>query len=348
MQNQTVTAHVISHTHWDREWYQTFDEFRINLVDLIDTLLDILDREKEYKFFLLDGQTVILEDYLEIRPGAEERLKRHIRKGRILIGPWYVLSDEFLASGEALIRNLLLGHQIAKRFGGIMKVGYLPDTFGHISQMPQILKGFGIDSAVIWRGLGGKPGELKSEFLWRSPDGTRVLTIHLQDKMGYANAWNISSCKNFDELHEKIALLKKDRVAYATTKHLLFMNGCDHLLPDPKVIEIIKNVNREMAGTVFVHSNLPDYISQIRRSKPRLAIRAGEFRSTKNTSIYAGVLSTRMYIKQINGRLQNKLQNWAEPFMAINWMLGNKYPGHLLRQAWKYILQNHAHDSICG
>ena len=156
------TYFVISHTHWDREWYQPFQEFRVRLVRLVDRLLDLLAADPHFRYFMLDGQTVLLEDYLAVRPQREVDLRRHIQAGRILVGPWYVLPDEFLVSPESLIRNLLLGGRISQRFGATMPVGYIPDTFGHISQLPQMFRGFGLDSAALWRGLPPLP----TEFTW--------------------------------------------------------------------------------------------------------------------------------------------------------------------------------------
>ena len=141
--------HLISHTHWDREWYRTFQQFRMKLVELVDSLLEILETDPDFKHFNFDGQTIVLEDYLEIKPQNEERLKKQIQDGRIAVGPWYILFDEFLVSVEATVRNLILGHRIAKEFRKMMNVDYIPDPFGHISQMPQILRGFGIDNIIL-------------------------------------------------------------------------------------------------------------------------------------------------------------------------------------------------------
>ena len=138
---EPVTLLVVSHTHWDREWYLPFQLYRIKLVRLIDRLLAILDSDPAYAYFMLDGQTVVLEDYLEVRPERRADLEGYIRSGRVLAGPWYILPDEFLVGGEAVIRNLLRGHAIARQFGGVMEVGYVPDPFGQISQLPQILRG---------------------------------------------------------------------------------------------------------------------------------------------------------------------------------------------------------------
>ncbi len=150
---ENKTVFVIPHTHWDREWYAPFQLFRIRLVHLMDNLLNLLERDPDYTHFNLDGQTIVLKDYLEIRPEKRPLLEKLIQQRRIGVGPWFVLPDEFLVSGESLVRNLLLGHRIAAEFGHVQKVGYIPDTFGHIAQLPQILQGFNIPYAMHFRGL---------------------------------------------------------------------------------------------------------------------------------------------------------------------------------------------------
>ena len=212
---------IVPHTHWDREWYQTFQQFRVRLVHAVDKLLDILDGDPQFSHFMLDGQTIVLDDYLEVRPEQEERLKRYTRSGRIQVGPWYLQPDEFLVSGESLVRNLQFGLQRASEFGGHMRVGYVPDTFGHIAQLPQILRGFGIDNAVFWRGVGAEAH--KSEFYWAAPDGTQVLVIHLADALGYSNARDMPL--NTQEFVARVELLTASLLPKATTNTLLFMNG---------------------------------------------------------------------------------------------------------------------------
>ena len=155
------TVYVIPHTHWDREWYATFQQFRVRLVHGLDALIEFLERDPSFTHFFLDAQTFVLHDYLEIRPEKRDILQKFVRDRRLGVGPWYVLPDEFLVSGESLVRNLLLGHRLANDFGHVQKVGYIPDTFGHISQLPQILRGFDIPFAMHFRGL--DEGDLKSE-----------------------------------------------------------------------------------------------------------------------------------------------------------------------------------------
>ena len=142
---------LVLHTHWDREWYLPLENFRMRLVDLIDNLLDILDKDNQYRFHL-DAQTIVLEDYLAIRPHRRSILEKHIREGRILVGPWYVQNDFYLSSGEATVRNLLIGMKTAEKFGKCAMVGYTPDQFGLCSQLPQIFAGFGIKYHLFGRG----------------------------------------------------------------------------------------------------------------------------------------------------------------------------------------------------
>lgn len=345
--------HVVSHTHWDREWYRTFEEFRYRLVGVVDRLLETLDQEPEYRYFMLDGQTIVLEDYLEIRPEREEELRRHVRDGRIQIGPWYVLPDEFLVSGEALVRNVLRGWKVAERFGPPMRVGYIPDTFGHLAQMPQILRGFGIDTAVFWRGLSGGPDEVRSEFRWEAPDGTAVLAIHLPDEYGYSSLADLPTDvpSAVENVRRKLAAL----TPHATTPYILLMNGTDHIAPEPRLPEIIRGVNEALRGeATLVHSTLPSYVEKVGDAASKLPVRRQEFRDTNRklgtrwNYILAGVLSARMYLKQANQACQTALEKWAEPFGSIVWRLGGDYPGGFLDYAWRLLLQNHPHDSICG
>ena len=183
MSDKPFHAIMVSETHWDRAWYVPLETFRMRLVRLIDRVIRILDNDPDFKSFMLDGQMIPIEDYLEIRPERRGDLERLVRAGRLSVGPWYVLADEYLVSPEALIRNLIVGIRQARSLGGAMLEGYVPDAFGHINQLPQILQGFGIGSAVFWRGVGDEGEELGNEFTWQAPDGTGVLAVHLRGRL---------------------------------------------------------------------------------------------------------------------------------------------------------------------
>jgi len=182
-------CHFISNTHWDREWRFSMQRTRYMLVYMMDMLLDIFEKEPEFKSFHLDSQTVPLQDYLEIRPEKKETVKNLIEEKKLLVGPWFCLPDEFSVSGESLVRNLLLGHKIAKDMGHVSKTGYSPFGWGQISQMPQIYKGFGIDFAAFYRGVstGAAPN---SEYIWQGADGTRIVASRLAMRPRY-NVWYV-------------------------------------------------------------------------------------------------------------------------------------------------------------
>jgi mannosylglycerate hydrolase len=341
------TLHIVSHTHWDREWYRTFQQFRFRLVRLMDELLDILERDPDYRFFLLDGQTVVLEDVLDVRPDLEEPLRRQVRAGRLLIGPWFVLPDEFLVSPEALVRNLLQGRRTCQDWGARMEVGYTPDSFGHIAQLPQLLRGFGIETAVFWRGVGEAP----LEFRWAAPDGTTVLVCHLRDS--YSNAAMLPADE--EGFVAGLAQARDSLAPHAATSHLLLMQGTDHMRPRADLPRLLASASTRLPDRLL-HSNLPAFVSAVRAELGEaglqaLPLRSGEMRDPRRAHLLPGVLSTRMWIKQRNHTGQTLLERWAEPFAALAEVevqtAGLCLPAHI-RRAWKYLLENHPHDSICG
>ncbi len=324
---------------------------------------------------MLDGQTIVLDDYLEVRPEHAERLKNYIRSGRVQVGPWYLQPDEFLVSGESLVRNLQIGLGQAAEYGEQMRAGYVPDCFGHIAQLPQILRGFGIDNAVFWRGVGAEAH--KSEFFWAAPDGTQVLVIFLAGAMGYSNARDMPLVP--EEFASRVELLATPLLPKATTNTLLFMNGSDHLEPQdglPKTIEaantLLAHINPERQKLIThygpleidgqvkhvdsIHvriGTLPQYIQAVQQQIEHspgtsLQVLSGEMRSSQYSHLLPSVLSTRMWIKQQNTATEHLLERWVEPLTAWAWKLGAPYPKGFVKLAWKYLLQNHAHDSICG
>lgn len=339
------TAHIISHSHWDREWYFPLEQYRIRLVDMIDRLLDTLEQDGSYRAFLLDGHTALVEDYLAVKPQNEGRLAAQIQAGRIQIGPWYILPDQMLVSGEAHIRNYLMGEGICARFGRNMRLGYAPDAFGHPSQLPQIYRKLGLGEILFWRGL---TDEIKTnEFVWQGPDGSEILGCNLG--YGYGNCPNLPG--------EPRAFL--DRVAYVVRHYaprsngnvILIMNGRDHLEAQEHIPAMVGAAN-ELGGEIrVVHSTLPDYMADLRASLnlSSLPRHTGALYDSGRVALLEGTLSTRMYLKQHNQAVEDLYESWAEPFSSISHIAGaGEYPADLLRHGWRFVLQNHPHDSITG
>ncbi|MFF2158266.1 alpha-mannosidase [Paenibacillus chitinolyticus] len=351
------TAHIISHTHWDREWYLPYEKHHVRLVKLVDTLLDKLDAGPDYKSFYLDGQTIILEDYLQVRPEQKERLEKYIREGRIFIGPWYILQDAFLTSPEANVRNMQIGHQDAKKYGQISKIGYFPDTFGIYGQAPQILQQAGIRNAFFGRGV--KPTGFNntvsdsgyessfSELIWEGTDGSKVLGVLFAN--WYSNGNEVPAGE--EEAKEYWARKLADAEKYASTGELLFMNGCDHQPIQLDLPEAIETARKLYPDTEFVHSNFAAYLEALGDSVEReLSSVKGELRSqrTDGWSTLVNTASARVYLKQMNQEGQALLEKVAEPLASFAHLLGEQYPHHLFTYAWKTLMQNHPHDSICG
>jgi len=348
------TIHLVSHTHWDREWYLPFQHFRLKLVQLVDDLLALMDSGPDYRTFMLDGQTIVLEDYLQMRPEKEQKICELVQAGRLLIGPWHVLPDEFLVSPESLIRNLLTGERVSRRFGPKMQLGYIPDPFGHIGQMPQILRGFDIDSACLQRGLDDQP----CEFWWQAPDGSRVLLVYMRD--GYGNA-ALLPAEPGDDFVKEVRRLSASLAPYCQTPNILLMQGTDHMPAVPATAAAIEYARDRLDGARLVHSTLPAYLQAVKtalqKNPVELPVITGELRSSKRFHLLPGVLSARTWIKQRNHACETVLEKWAEPFSTLaTLLLGDPQPGSgrltapdaVLRQAWHLLLENQPHDSICG
>ena len=335
--------YFVVHTHWDREWYQPFQQMRARLVAMADRMIPLVD-SGEIPSFHFDGQTIVLDDYLEIRPEMASRLKRLIRARKIQVGPWYVLADSFLVSGEALIRNLEIGMAAARKFGRPLDVGYLPDQFGHIGQLPQILAGFGFRTAVLWRGVGANV--TRNRFVWEAPDGSSVLTVYLPH--GYSNGANLP-LESVDRFLSRASAIAEGERAFALDTPILVMNGTDHAAPDPRLMTRIREA-RETSKMSFEAGPLETIVNRIAEAPlDGTSSYCGELRSPLRAHLLPGVTSARTWIKQRDFQNCYALERLADPLAALANARGAG--GGLdawLEAAWKLELQNHPHDSICG
>jgi alpha-mannosidase len=352
---------IISHTHWDREWYLPFEQFRLKLVDLVDRLLELLDRDPRFRFHL-DAQTIVLEDYLAIRPGRRDMLAAHIRAGRIFVGPWYVQNDFFLVSGEATVRNLLAGIRIAESFGRCSRTGYAPDQFGLISQLPQIFNGFGIRDCVFGRGYAFfKPRPDRSgldleprpaELTWRSPDGSSVLGINLAS--WYNNAQRFSS--DPAKARKLVDKIERDLGPRCLTSLRLLMNGVDHLEAQEDLSAVIDGLTVSFGDEATVtQASLEEYTVALEQALAQLPpgslpVAIGELRQGSEYDILQGTLSSRIALKAANVKAQNRLESMLEPLWCMVLLAGGerRYPKDTMDHLWKLLMQNHPHDSICG
>lgn len=349
------TVHIVSHSHWDREWYLPWEAHRMRLVELFDDLLELFESDPEFKSFHLDGQTIVLDDYLEIRPQNRERLQRYIDEGRLVIGPFYILQDDFLISSEANVRNSLIGHLESQKWGRTPKIGYFPDTFGNMGQAPQLLQQAGIDVAFFGRGVKpvGFANEVLSdeafqspysEMIWEGADGSSVLGILFANWYSNGNEIpvDLEEARVFWE--QKLKEVRK----YASTSQYLLMNGCDHQ-PVQKNLSQALAVARKLYPEInFVHSTLEDYVEAVRAELPaHLSTVKGELTSQETDGWYtlANTASSRVYLKQAFDQASQLLEQVVEPLVVLT---GDEAPRDELQYAWKLLLQNAPHDSICG
>ncbi len=331
---------IVPHTHWDREWYEPFQTFRLKLVRLIDDLLDLLERDGSYRDFLLDGQLAVLDDYLEVRPENEARVRALAASGRITVGPWYVLMDEFLVSGETLVRNLQAGIARGAGFGGVMDVGYLPDMFGHIAQMPQLLQQAGFEHAVVWRGV---PSAVdRSAFVWSAPDGSSVRAEYLP--AGYGNGAALP--EDAKQLVRRLRSLEEESAAFVRPgEPMLLMNGTDHQRAQPWLGRVVAEANALQDDFALVITSLPEYLGAV--GSEGLPEWTGELRSGWRSNLLMGVASNRVDVKQAAARAERSLEQLAEPLSAL-FLPAESWPGTLLELAWRLVIRNSAHDSICA
>lgn len=361
---------IVPHTHWDREWYAPFEPFRVRLARTIDGVMDALEEDPEFEAFTLDGQSVILEDYLELRPETEPRLRAHLASGRLIAGPAYVLPDEYLAPPEALVRNLLVGMQVARRLGARpMAVGYQPDPFGHVAQLPQILRGFGLDNLVFTRGLGNEAERVGGVFTWRGPDGSEVLGVRQLGSYGNASQIGRWGRDGRDHLGapDEWAAVAVDRLRRFLERYgpelerdglpdILLCNGSDHEPAWRPLTRMVRAIRDAYPGITVEIAGYEAHLAHVREAlerraaagEPPPAIVEGELREGHDAHILRGIDSARIYLKQANERATQALLG-AEAIASLVALAGRGLlAGAEHGRAWRLLLQNQPHDSISG
>ncbi len=331
---------IVPHTHWDREWYEPFPVFRVRLVTLVDELLALLERDPGYRRYLLDGQTTVIDDYLSVRPEARERVEALVRAGRLALGPWAVLMDEYMVSGETIVRDLQRGLARAVELGGAMRVGYLPDMFGHVAQMPQLLRLAGINHAVVWRGV---PAIIEhTAFWWTALDGSTVRAEYLYGS--YSNGRELPG--DTDGLVRRARAYEEELGdALSSDGALLLMNGSDHLPPQPHLAAAVAAANEAEIPYRFEITSLAEHLSR----EPVLGLPTwtGELRSGARANVLMGVASNRVDVHRECAAAERAVERYAEPLSAML-LPAAHYPHRLLDDAWDRLVLNAAHDSSCA
>jgi alpha-mannosidase len=332
---------VVPHTHWDREWYLPFEQFRLRLGAIVDGVLDTLESDPSFTSFTLDGQAIVLEDYVDVRPENEARLRALLAAGRLEVGPSYMLPDEILVGGEPLVRNLLLGRRVCRRFGVEPSgAGYLPDSFGHPAQLPQILAGFGIRTFLFSRGMGDEIEEVGVVFRWRA--GTDEV-VACQMLPHYDNFARLTWYHDAEERLRAIVEHFGEAVLHAGGDEIVLANGSDHLPIEPELPEILAGLERTFGANFRIgrydeHTPAPD----------GLPVHEGELVGSRLQNVLRGVNSARIYLKQANERAERRVLSIETAAALRTLREAAPYPAADLQLAWRDLLRNHPHDSICG
>ena len=330
-------VHLLPHTHWDREWYLTSAGFLARLVPMLDDLIGVLESEPVFRSFLLDGQTVLVEDYLRVRPERRTAIEALVAAGRLQVGPWYVLADELIPSGESLIRNLLAGSADAERLGGRLDVLYCPDAFGHPAILPTLAAEFGLRHAVLWRGLGGETG--RDLVRWRGPDGRELVVFHLPPD-GYEIGATVPA--DWERVRDGLA-------ARAATRHLGVMVGADHHAAHPALGPAVASIaGRDRTADVRV-SRLDEFLAAATAEAGELPRVEGELRASYGyTWTLQGVHGTRAALKRRSSGVEVALERGAEPLAALALAHRGLDSRPLLDAAWRRLIRSQFHDSIAG
>ncbi len=334
--------HVIPHSHWDREWYFTTSRSKVYLMKDLGDVLNTLENDPEFKYFMVDAQGSLLDDYIKWRPQDKERISKLVNEGRLVIGPWYTQTDQLVISGESIVRNMYYGMKRCESFGKYMNVGYVPDSFGQSGNMPQIYRQFGIEDTLFWRGVSDDMVK-HTDYNWRGDDGSVVFTTQIP--FGYYIGGNIpEEPEENEEFWQKECLEKAG--GRSATRHIYFPNGFDQAPVRTNLPQLVKERNEKDPENEYVISCIEDYIKDVKSENPELEEVQGELVIAKHMRIHKSIFSSRSDLKVMNTQIQNYVTNVMEPLLTISYNLGNEYPHEAVAEIWKLLFENAAHDSI--
>ena len=334
--------HVIPHSHWDREWYFTTSRSKVYLMKDLGDVLNTLENDPEFKYFMVDAQGSLLDDYIKWRPQDKERISKLVNDGRLVIGPWYTQTDQLVISGESIVRNMYYGMKRCESFGKYMNVGYVPDSFGQSGNMPQIYRQFGIEDTLFWRGVSDDMVK-HTDYNWRGDDGSVVFTTQIP--FGYYIGGNIpEEPEENEEFWQKECL--ENAGGRSATRHIYFPNGFDQAPVRTNLPQLVKERNEKDPENEYVISCIEDYIKDVKSENPELEEVQGELVIAKHMRIHKSIFSSRSDLKVMNTQIQNYVTNVMEPLLTISYNLGNEYPHEAVAEIWKLLFENAAHDSI--
>lgn len=333
--------HVVPHSHWDREWYFTTSRSKVYLMKDLRDVLDTLEKDPKFKF-MLDAQASLLDDYIKWMPQDEERIKKLVKEKRLIIGPWYTQTDQMVISAESIVRNMYYGMKRCEDFGGYMNVGYVPDSFGQAGNMPQIYQAFGIHDTLFWRGVSDDMVK-HTDYIWQGDDGSEVFVTQIP--FGYYIGGNIPESEpESGQFWQKECFEKAG--ARSVTNNIYFPNGFDQAPVRKNLSEILEKRQNKDSDNIYKISSIEEYIKDVKAENPKLEVVKGELLIAKHMRIHKSIFSSRSDLKILNTQIQNYVTNVMEPILVMSNLLGNEYPKEAVKEIWKLLFENAAHDSI--
>lgn len=334
-------VHIVPHMHWDREWYFTTEESRILLVNNMEEIMTMLEEREDYPYYVLDGQTAVLEDYFAVMPEQKKRVEALVKAGKLIVGPWYTQTDEMVVGAESIVRNLLYGLKDSKELGEPMMIGYLPDSFGQSEKLPQILNGFDIHRCIFWRGASERHGTNRHNFIWKGQTAGEVLVQLLP--LGYAigKYLPVEETALKSRMDKYLPVLDRG----AVTEHIILPNGHDQMPIQQNIYQVMDQLKASYPDRNFFLSKYEHVFEELEK-EPNLDTIAGELLDGKYMRVHRSIFSTRADLKSSNTRIENKITNQLEPLASIAYSLGAEYQEGLIEAIWKELMKNHAHDSI--
>ncbi|WP_078378845.1 glycoside hydrolase family 38 N-terminal domain-containing protein [Sutcliffiella halmapala] len=340
-------VYVVPHSHWDREWYFTIEDSNVLLVENMDYLMDVLEKDEEYHGYVFDAQMSIVDEYLKIRPEQRERLQKLVAAKRIFVGPWYTQADTLLVNKESVIRNLLYGTRMAKEMGHSMNVGYLPDIFGQNMYLPSMFADFGIDYSILQRGIYTDQLNGDLNFTWKSPDGKTVKANNIY--FGYGPGKFLSTDETYVE-ERLLPLLETLGDMNQRTNNVLLPAGGDQVLVRDHFPNTVKELNELDPTHEYVLSDFEAFMQETWKKDGEAFenVIEGELIASQKSRIHNTIRSQRYDLKKLNYEVENKILYILEPLAVLGKSFGLKYPQTWLDQMWKMLFDVHAHDSIGG
>lgn len=368
-----IIAYVTSHGHMDIEWYQPLDTFRYWMSEAIE-MLDEIQKENSDQTYIFDGAFFPIEAILKLHPEYEERIRELIKNRKLLVGPFYTQFDEFLNSGETIISNCVYGDRFSREFGGVMKAGYLPDNFGHPSQLPQIFRNFGIDNLLFTRGMPHTEQE-KKEFRFVGDDGTFIYGVNFAYYATFSIYQNnnpkpaapslipgskyfmadfssqriISDHRDNKKIAEELIKNVREHSKYYPSGIVPMFMGCDHCPPQKNILKTIELANSMQDDILFVFGDGDGYSELLRKNVPDTIDEfKGNLLGLKTEYVLLGAMTSRTYLKRQHDCCEHILFDYALPSYLVAKQYGFTQPTTMITDAMKKLLINSTHDTIHG